>query len=181
MSLKDDFRRLTAILFVAVIATFALKLWIGSGALADPRFGLTPGKLPPSIHAAGWLNGEPPTTKELKGRVHVVIAWATWCGICWNETKEQVQVYQEFRDQDVTFIGLTDEAGGDLPRVKQFVERTGIPWVNGYGAVETLRQFGVAESRPGVWVIGADGKISWNYGTPGELRDAIERAVKAAG
>jgi len=40
--------------------------------------GLEVGKEAPPIEAAGWLNGEPPTAENLKGKVVVVDVWASW-------------------------------------------------------------------------------------------------------
>jgi thiol-disulfide isomerase/thioredoxin len=117
----------------------------------------------------------------MTGKVRVVIAWATWCGICRHHVPEQKDAYAKFHDRGVEFIGLTDEAGADMSLVESFVNNAGIPWPNGYGAVETLREYGVADRRPGVWVVGADGIITWNYGMSGTLEKAIEQALKADG
>lgn len=36
------------------------------------------GQLAPEIRAAGWFNGSAPKPADLKGRVVVIDAWASW-------------------------------------------------------------------------------------------------------
>lgn len=90
-----------------------------------------------------------------------------------------VQVHQQFEgNDDVVFIGLTDEEESELSDVRQFLRETGIHWLNGYGARETLGQFGHA-FYPQRWIIGRDGRIAWNENSEDELEEAIEKALAA--
>ncbi|TXT37509.1 MAG: redoxin, partial [Planctomycetota bacterium] len=90
----------------------------------------------PEIKAAGWINGEAPTTESLAGKVVVVCCWATWCGPCREEAPHLVTVHKKFAKQSVTFIGLTTDGEEELDKVHQFLKKTGITWLNGWGAVD---------------------------------------------
>ena len=52
----------------------------------------------------------------------------------------------------------------------------GVTWLNGYGAGETLGQFGHAYN-PQMWVIGRDGRIAWNENSDVSLEEGIEGAL----
>ena len=161
------------LLAVVVAATVGFGMWMRT-IVPRPDGGLNPGERLPPIRTAGWLNGRPP--ESLEGKVVVVEAWATWCGVCYREAPELIRIWERFKGQDVVFIGLTDEGEQDLPYIKDFLEQTGIPWPNGYGAGETLQELG-AEGRPAIWVADRDGEIVWNYGSQEPLDEAIERAL----
>ena len=166
-------RNFWILLISAVAVTVGFAIWMRS-IVRLPDGGLEPGERLPPIRAAGWLNGEPPA--RLEGRVVVVEAWATWCGVCYRDAPEMIRIWERYRDQGVVFIGLTDEGEQELPHIREFLEQTGIPWPNGYGAGDTLQRLG-AEGRPAIWVADPQGRIVWNYGSPEPLDEAIERAL----
>ena len=89
-----------------------------------------------------------------------------------------MQVHKQFQDDDVVFIGLTDEEAIDLPDIKKFLADTGVTWLNGYGAGETLEQFG-HNYNPQLWVIGRDGHIAWNEESNATLEEGIATALAA--
>lgn len=171
---------LTLIVLVAVAVSLALVAFMRIGVRADPIGGLAPGNPAPPLQASGWVNGTPPTAESLAGKVVVVDAWATWCYPCRMAAPHLVEVSKKFSGRDVVFLGLTSEDEESLPEIHQFIDETGIPWVNGYGpdAVETLGKL-EAYAIPAVWVIGRDGVIVWNRDSRESLEDAIEVALQA--
>ncbi len=134
------------------------------------------GRVLPKIVADGWLNGDAPTAEQLKGKVIVVNAWFTTCPNCLTEAPSLVETHAAYRDRGVVFIGLTPDRADQLADVEEFLSKTGITWPNGYGAFESLIDLD-AEYFPAAWVIGRDGKIVWNYDSPGDLADGIELAL----
>ena len=145
------------------------------------RAQLKVGEIAPPIKAAGWVNGDPVQNQDLRGKVIVVDAWATWCWPCRQQAPHIVKTYQKFKDQNVAFIGLTSDGENLLPEIRQWLEETGITWPNGYGAIESLIAF-KADTIPQVWVIGTDGKVVWNVDSePTEsLEQGISRALEQA-
>lgn len=170
------------IVAIAALISLALVLWIGRGARPQGGGfgGLAVGEPAPKIEAAGWVNGEPPTPEDLAGKVVVIDAWAPWCVPCRIKMPEMIETYHEFKDRDVVFIGLTSDPESELEEIEAFIEDLNVPWVNGYGADETLIALD-AQVIPLVWVIGADGTVVWNSGSPGTVADGIEEALAARG
>ncbi|QDU44024.1 Thiol-disulfide oxidoreductase ResA [Symmachiella dynata] len=145
----------------------------------QPGFGLAPGAPAPAIKAVGWINGEAPTAESLEGKVVVVDAWAYWCGYCMQDAPELIALYKTYEGQeDVVFIGLTAEGEANLSDSREFVKQAGYPWPNGYGAYETMLQYGNSYL-PAAWVIGRDGKVTWNLGMEHieSMKEAIDRAL----
>ncbi|WP_197532679.1 TlpA family protein disulfide reductase [Symmachiella macrocystis] len=144
-----------------------------------PGFGLAPGAPAPAIKAEGWINGEAPTEESLRGKVVVVNAWAYWCGYCMQDAPELITLYKSYeRQDDVVFVGLTAEGVANLSDSREFVKQAGYPWANGYGAFDTMLQYG-NNYLPAAWVIGRDGKVTWNLGMEHieSMKEAIDRAL----
>jgi thiol-disulfide isomerase/thioredoxin len=142
----------------------------------DLRGGMTPGEVAPPIKAAGWLNGAPP---DLEGKVVVIELWATWCKPCRQFAPEMVKLHSKYRDKGVVFVGLSVEDEEALPEMQRWVSDLDITWPNGYGAEETIQQLRM-ESIPVFWVIGSDGKVTWNVDSSLSPEEAIEEALKNA-
>ncbi|MFN0054568.1 MAG: TlpA family protein disulfide reductase [Planctomycetales bacterium] len=154
----------------------------GPGEPTEP--GPEPGQLSrgdpmPALVAAGWRNGDAPAPADLRGRVVVIDAWATWCGPCAEQVPHLVAMHKRFEDRGVVFIGLTSEGPRDVERIEEFLEHFEITWLNGYGADETLHELG-ADTIPRMWVFGPDGKMIWRSGFPKTPESAIEQALSPA-
>lgn len=143
------------------------------------RATMASGRPAPPIRADGWVNGDPPTQKSLANRVVLVEAWATWCRPCLAEAPHLVELHRQFADRGVIFIGLTSENRSSLPRITQFLKATGITWLNGWGATETLNALD-NEYLPSSYVIGANGQIVWDSSSRGTVEEALELALDMA-
>lgn len=138
--------------------------------------GMFIGAAMPDLQAEAWINGEQPTDDELKGKVVVVDAWATWCRPCRMEAPHMVEMYHKYKDRGVVFIGLTSEGPAELKQIRRFIDHFGIEWRNGYGAEGVLEKLG-AEFIPQVWIFGPDGKLIWNVESSGPPEAGIEKAL----
>jgi len=167
------------VIAVALAGFVLMRIIAGGIGTARESGGLQPGNPAPPIAAAGWINGAAPTPETLAGKVVVVEAWATWCGPCRRRAPELVRTHNKFHGRDVVFIGLTAEGATSLDQIHQFLNATGIEWLNGYGAMETLRGL-QAELIPAAWVIDHNGMVVWNDDSSESLDKAIENALLAA-
>ena len=172
--------RLPSALLILSLVVLSLPNLSGCGGARRPggTGGLPAGELAPPLYAVGWINGEPLPEAERAGKVTVLIAWAYWCGPCFDEAPALVAAYDRFKDRGVQFVGLTSEGSDALDKSKEFLKAAGITWPNGYGALEPLRALR-AEAIPAVWVVNKQGRIVWTFDSPGDYVDAIEQALAA--
>ena len=64
------------------------------------------------------LNGKTWTLKEQHGKVVVLNFWATWCPPCRKEMPDLETLYQQFKDQGLLILAISDEDAG---KVKPFI------------------------------------------------------------
>lgn len=138
----------------------------------------------PPIEAAGWINGSEPAASDFQGKVLVVDAWAYWCGPCRMVTPNLIQLHDNFKGQDVVFLGLTSEGldPNSIQLSKDFVKATKIPWLNGYAATKTLSALEV-DSIPQLWVVDRNHRIvmhevGFNESSIWDIEQAIKKALK---
>ena len=114
---------------------------------------------------------------HLKGKVVGVEFWATWCAPCIASIPHLNELAEQYRDEDVVFISLTDEP---LATVESFLKRKPI---KGWVALDTDRGAGDAYGVTGIprtFLIGRTGKILGET-DPSELKaEHIGRAAAAS-
>lgn len=137
---------------------------------------LNVGQPAPALVAEGWLNSALPSDSDLAGKVLVIDVWAYWCGPCANAAPELVELYEQYKSQDVVFLGLTSEGSDAISKSQTFLDRLEIPWPNGYGASQTINALEV-EYLPTVLVIDPQGIITWRSEAGGSISEAIDRAL----
>lgn len=71
--------------------------------------------------AGETLEGTQLDIADWQGKPIVVNLWASWCGPCRAEAADLENAYQQFKDQDVEFLGLNTRDG--LAAAKAFNER----------------------------------------------------------
>ncbi|MBD3182851.1 redoxin domain-containing protein [Candidatus Poribacteria bacterium] len=62
---------------------------------------------------------------DMKGHVILVDFWATWCPPCRAEIPSFIELYDQYKDQNVTIVGISVDRGGE-PVVKKFIEQNKI-------------------------------------------------------
>lgn len=166
-------------LALSVVVVVALAAIVRSILTEQPRgpSGLI-GQPAPAIAAAGWINGDSPPDDFFQGKVVVVDAWAYWCKPCFDAAPKLIALQKRYSDQGVVFVGLTSEHSDVLDRSERFLEKAGITWLNGYGALETLIAL-QADRIPQVWVIDRTGTIVWDYSAAEPIETALDRALAA--
>jgi thiol-disulfide isomerase/thioredoxin len=127
------------------------------------------------------IKGSSVSMKGLKGKVVVVDFWATWCGPCVAEMPKMKEIYAEFHDKGVEFIGISLDApkeDGGLDNLKNFVKEKEIPWPQYYdgGKGDFAKMWGVS-AIPTVFIIDAEGKIS-SMNAGGKLEQLIPELLK---
>jgi thiol-disulfide isomerase/thioredoxin len=140
---------------------------------AYPTEPLPAGSPAPLLYAEGWLNGEPKQPGEEGAGLVVLDIWTHWCPVCRQTAPGLVRLQQQFADQDVAFVSLTDL---DEAQVKAFVDEFKIPWPCGYGtSLRMFSRFGAynpersvanftrgLEVTPTLYVFDAEGRVVWH-------------------
>jgi thiol-disulfide isomerase/thioredoxin len=129
------------------------------------------------------ISGSTISMKNLKGKVVVIDFWATWCGPCIAEMPHMKQLYAEYRDKGVEFIGVSldqpKEAGG-LDSLKKYVKENGVNWPQYYQGKgwesEFSRSWGI-NAIPSMFVVDTDGKL-FSVEARGKLEQIIPDLLK---
>lgn len=100
--------RLAAPVVLALSALAATAFALGIGARA-PEIGLRD------------LDGNSITIGGLRGKVVLVDFWASWCEPCADEMPVLERLYQQYRGQGFTIVGVSQDR--DVANVRQFLSR----------------------------------------------------------
>jgi len=96
------------------------------------------------------------------GKVVVLNFWATWCGPCRKEIPDLIELHKEMAPKGVTVIGVSlDQADNRMALVKNFVEKSSIPYPNFIDNTEfkLAEAFGGIQSIPTTFIIDRKGNI----------------------
>ncbi len=161
---------------VALAAGVLTSQWIYRAGLADDpaikAFFANPWQTP---------DGKSVDTKEWRGKVLIVNFWASWCPPCVEEMPTLDKLQQEFKAQNVLFVGI----GIDSPsNIRQFLEKTPVSYpivIGGLEGSNISKQMGNAQGAlPYTVIINTQGKAtSSKLGkiSEEELKSAIKSAL----
>lgn len=135
------------------------------GDLGDRAGGLAPPPLPVERSLADFewklqgLDGEETSLAAFEGKVLFVNLWATWCGPCVVEMPSIQRLYEQFQQEDVKFLLVSDEPP-DV--VEPFVQEKGweLPMY-----VSNDEKPSVFESRgiPATFILDREGRIVFRH------------------
>jgi len=123
----------------------------------------------PEIQAAYWLNTDPLSLADLRGKIVVLEFWATWCPPCRTTIPHLVKMYNKYKGKGVTFVSLTNEP---RQKVEPFAEKMGMVYPIGGGS-PTGRTYGV-RGIPHAFIIDPSGHVVWQGHPMGGLQEALE-------
>lgn len=113
-----------AILLIGILAVVGLYLaeqyWLKPSTQQVRTDG--PGLMEPMPDATlQTREGTEVDLSRYRGKTLVINFWASWCLPCRAEMPFMNQVYNEFKDRDVVFLGVSEDAGG-WPDVDGFLQ-----------------------------------------------------------
>jgi thiol-disulfide isomerase/thioredoxin len=146
---------------------------------------LTIGEKAPKLDIAHWVEREKIDRFE-DGKVYVIEFWATWCRPCIAAMPHLASLQRKYRDDGVTFLGVSDES---LPAVVRFLWRDETKADSddtvGYTLAcdpdrSTHRDYLVAAGQgaiPCTFIIGKDGRVEW-IGRPMKMEGPLAQVVR---
>ena len=134
----------------------------------------------PDFRGIDLVSGQPVDNATVEGKIVMVDFWSSWCVSCRVEAQDLADVYLEYADAPVEFVGLAiwDEAGDTL----RHIQRYGITYPN------LIDEFGTTAVTYGVrgvpekFFLDAEGTIVRKVNGPltkEQLRDIIDALLAA--
>lgn len=156
-----------------------MRLVLSGLALCTAAFAAAPkiGDPAPSMALAQVLQAPAGVQTDwagLKGNAVVLEFWATWCGGCREQIPHLNQLVEQFRDQPVRFLSVTDEEPDLVARFLKDYPISG--WIGIDQAGRTFRNFGV-EGRPQAALIDANGVLRGIGNTPDLTGQLLENLL----
>ena len=76
----------------------------------------------PAFEGIDVVSGQPVDNASVVGKIVMVDFWSSWCVACKAEAQELADVYLEYADSPVEFVGVAiwDEAGDTLRHIQRY-------------------------------------------------------------
>ena len=103
------------------------------------------------------FDGEMLRLSDLEGKVVVLNFWASWCPPCRWEMPFFEEMNQEYKDQEVVFLGVA--MSDTLDSAKEFAESAGVTYPIGLDTTNDIARNYKVISLPTTFFIGRDGNI----------------------
>ncbi len=141
--------------------------------------GITPGKPYPDFSAPS-LDGKRYRLSELiAGKIAVLDCWASWCRPCRQHSMELIPIYEKYRDQGFTVVGVAREYGS-LDNMRHAIQTDGYPWIQLYdldGTEGIWNLYCLSTGGGGIFLIGKDGKIVEKVFDINTIQDYLEKQL----
>lgn len=106
------------------------------------------------------LNGRTIDISDYRGRVVLVVFWATWCRPCTEDLPQLKDLYKQYRSQGFEVVGVNLDTTSEP--IESYISQHGVPWPHIYepGGLESgpARQFGII-SLPTMFLVDKRGKV----------------------
>lgn len=104
------------------------------------------------------LDGRDLTLQAYKGQVVFVNFWATWCPPCRQEIPGFIEIYEKYKDQGMTILGISlDRADEEV--IREFVSEYKITYPVAKGSFKLALEYGSGQAVPETFVIDRQGRI----------------------
>ena len=154
-----------------------------------PTATATPGPTPVTIRTSrdqepardfhlDLLTGEKLQLSDLQGKLVVLNFWASWCPPCRAEMPSFEDIYREYRDKGVVFVGVA--VSDTDSEARAFAEKVGVTYPLGLDPGHIARTYQIT-AMPTTYFIDYDGHISRKLQGPaneGALRFFLDSRIQ---
>lgn len=161
---------LLAVVAFLILLAFGLRTR-GAGPVSQ---GLAPSFTLP-LFDGGQLSLE-----ELRGKVVVINFWASWCGPCLDEAPILEQVWREYENRGVVFVGV--DYVDTEPEARAYIKRFDITYPNGPDLGSKIAQAYRIRGVPETYFVNQDGRLAKNrigpFSSQAELVAVLEDLLR---
>lgn len=108
------------------------------------------------------IDGSKKSLKDYFGKYIYIDVWATWCGPCKAEAPFLKEIYEEYKDQNITIMSISVDKQTSKDKWSAMVKEEGYGWVNLISDMdfssEFIEAYGI-NSIPRFILIGPDGTV----------------------
>lgn len=133
------------------------------------------GKTAPDF-SGNTLDGNKISLKDYRGKVVFVEFWATWCGPCVAKMPEMIELYNDYKNEDFVFLGVSlDYSEGPL---RSYVSENDIEWEQILDISRSISNLYEIPGTPHGILLDKEGKIIYKgYPRNYELRLLIDKSI----
>lgn len=159
------------------ILVFGALATVGAAALPAQDIGLELGTVA-SGAAVETLDGKPADLAQFVGKTPVLLEfWATWCGNC-HELEPALKALHAKYGSRMSFVGVAVSVNQSPARVKAYVEKNAIPWIQLFDRKGAASGAYDAPATSYVVILDRTGRVVYTgLGGKQDLEPAIQKAI----
>jgi thiol-disulfide isomerase/thioredoxin len=149
----------------------ASEIWLGA------RREMAVGHAAPAIEGED-VDGKPIKLSEYRGKVVVVVFWASWCAPCMDQVPHEKALAKRLQGKPFALLGVNCDYSKDEARA--VIAREGITWPNVYDGDPSEGPMVArwhARSLPQIYVLGPDGVIRFKDVRGESLGKAVDELL----
>src|SRR5579863_7730506 len=120
------------------------------------RFASNPEPMPPFL--VNDLDGRVLSTAEWRGKVVIVMFWATWCPPCREEIPEMIDLANRYKDR-LQIVGVSEDDDATPEEVHEFAKAAKINYPIVMGKDGISREWGGTPALPTSFIVNTDGRV----------------------
>lgn len=127
------------------------------------------------------MDGKRVDLVSLRGRVVLIVFWATWCRPCIEEFPVLRSVYASYHRRGLEMIGVSLDRAEDRQKVLEMIRRERLVWpqcFDGKGDENLVAKKYAVRATPTIFLLGKDGHLADMDFSAEKLRAKIERLLK---
>jgi thiol-disulfide isomerase/thioredoxin len=103
------------------------------------------GKQAPELDVEEWLGNDLGGVSALRGKVVMLVFWATWCPHCRREMPHIEETWQKYKDDGLVVVAVTRNSKGQTTgTVREFIGESGLTMPVAIDPGATSRSYGVS-------------------------------------